>query len=106
MVRNEVMRVILGTTNDTSIEAVRYLLELPFIEARHKMEQVFQNDAESQESTPRCCPRRRVHVWIKQNSQASMRAVSHSSSKKGLRGQALLQYSAVREHGHEICAPW
>ena len=40
MVRNEVMRVILGTTKDTSIEAVRHLLELPSIEARHKIEQV------------------------------------------------------------------
>ena len=101
-VRN-VMRVILGTTNDTSIEAVRYLLELPFIEARHKMEQVFQNDAESQESTPRCCQRRKGHVWIKQISQSSMRAVSHSSSKKG---QALLQDTAVREHRHTICVRW
>ena len=40
MVRNDVMRAILGTTNDTSIDAVRYLLELPSIEVRHKMEQV------------------------------------------------------------------
>ena len=39
-VQNEAMRVILGTTTDTSIEAMRYLLDLPSMEARHKVEQV------------------------------------------------------------------
>ena len=39
-VQNEAMRVILGTTKDTPIEAMRYLLDLPPIESRHKMEQV------------------------------------------------------------------
>ena len=42
-VQNEAMRVILGTTKDTSIEAVRYLLDLPSMETRHKVEQVKAN---------------------------------------------------------------
>ena len=39
-VQNEVMSVILGTTKDTPIEAMRYLLDLPSMEARHEVEQV------------------------------------------------------------------
>ena len=39
-VQNEVMTVILGTTKDTSIEIMRYLLDLPSMETRHKVEQV------------------------------------------------------------------
>ena len=34
------MKVILGTTKNTPIEATRYLLSLPSMEARHKVEQV------------------------------------------------------------------
>ena len=37
-VQNEAMRVILGTTKDTPIEAMHYLLDLPSMEARHKVE--------------------------------------------------------------------
>ena len=40
MVQNKAMRVILGTTKDTSIEALHYLLDLPSMETRHKVEQV------------------------------------------------------------------
>ena len=47
-VQNEAMRVILGTTNDTPIETMRYLLDLRSMETS-----VSQCDAESQESTPR-----------------------------------------------------
>ena len=39
-VQNEAMRVILGTTKDTAIETMRYLLDLPSMETRHKVEQV------------------------------------------------------------------
>ena len=39
-VQNEAMRVILGTTKNTSIEAMRYLLDLPSMKTRHKVEQV------------------------------------------------------------------
>ena len=38
-VQNEAMIVILGTTKDTPIEAMCYLLDLPSMEARHKVEQ-------------------------------------------------------------------
>ena len=59
-VQNEAMRIILGTTKDTPIETMRYLLDLPSMETRHKVEQsVSQCNAESQESTPRCCQRRK-----------------------------------------------
>ena len=37
-VQNETMRVFLGSTKDTPIEAMRYLLDLPPMETRHKME--------------------------------------------------------------------
>ena len=39
-VQNEAMRVILGTTKDTAIEAMRCLLDLPSMEPRQKVEQV------------------------------------------------------------------
>ena len=39
-VQNEAMRVILGTTKDTPTESMRYLLDLPSMETRHKVEQV------------------------------------------------------------------
>ena len=39
-VQNEAIRVILGTTKDASIEAMRYLLDLPSMETRHKVGQV------------------------------------------------------------------
>ena len=34
------MRVILGTTKDTPTEVMRYLLDLPSMETRHKVDQV------------------------------------------------------------------
>ena len=40
MVQNEAMRVILGTIKDTPIEAMRYVLDLPSMETRRKVEQV------------------------------------------------------------------
>ena len=52
-VQNKAMRVILGTKKDTPIETMRYLLDLPSMETRHKVER----DGESQESTPQCCQR-------------------------------------------------
>ena len=39
-VQNEAMRAILGTTKDTPIETMRYLLDLPSMKTRHKVEQV------------------------------------------------------------------
>ncbi|NQZ78185.1 MAG: endonuclease/exonuclease/phosphatase family protein, partial [Ekhidna sp.] len=39
-IQNEAMRLILGTTKDTPIETMRYLLDLPSMQARHKIEQV------------------------------------------------------------------
>ena len=38
--QNEAVRVIVGTTKNTPIEAFRYLLDLPSMEARHEVEQV------------------------------------------------------------------
>ena len=42
-VQNEAMRVILGTTKDTPIETMRYLLDLPSMETRHNVKQVKAN---------------------------------------------------------------
>ena len=39
-VQNEATRVIEGTTKDTPIETMRYLLDLSSMETRHKVEQV------------------------------------------------------------------
>ena len=39
-VQNEAVRVILGTTKDTPIEAMCYLPDLPSMETGHKMEQI------------------------------------------------------------------
>ena len=39
-VQNEALRIILGTRKYTPMEAIHYLLDLPSIEIRHKVEQV------------------------------------------------------------------
>ena len=39
-VQNEAMRVILGTTKDTPTEAMRFVLDLPPMQTRQKVEQV------------------------------------------------------------------
>ena len=39
-VQNEVMRVILGTTKDTSSETTRFVIDLPPTQTRQKMTQV------------------------------------------------------------------
>ena len=39
-VQNEAMGFILGTTKDPAIEVMHYLLDLPSMEARQKVEQV------------------------------------------------------------------
>ena len=38
--QNEAMRVILVATKDTPIETMRYLLDLPSMETKHKVQQV------------------------------------------------------------------
>ena len=85
------MRVILGTTKNTPIEIMRYLLDLPSVEARHKVEQVkaylkaMQNP--KTRSTMLSKKKRGVdwqeasHGLAKQNNQSSICAVSQSSSK-------------------------
>ena len=40
IVRNEAMRVILGTTKDIPTETMRFMLDLPPMQTRQKMEQV------------------------------------------------------------------
>ena len=39
-VQNEAMRVILGTTKDTPIETTRFMLDLPPMQTRQKVEQI------------------------------------------------------------------
>ena len=38
--QSEAMKIILGTTKDTPIETMRYLLDLPSMETRHTVKQV------------------------------------------------------------------
>ena len=92
-VQNEAMGVILGTTKDTPIEAMRYLLDLPSMETRYNVGQVKAKHISVQCRSPRIHStmlsqkKRGVdwqeasHGWAKQNSQPSMCAVSQSSSK-------------------------
>ena len=92
-VQNEAVRVILGTTKDTPIGAMRCLLDLPSIETRHKVEQVkacyaMQNpknplhDAVKEEKG---CRMARGKSWMGQAEQSiNVCAVSQSSSKQGL----------------------
>ena len=40
MIQNEGMRTILGCTRDTSAEAMRYLLDFPCVDERHKLAQI------------------------------------------------------------------
>ena len=39
-VQNEAMRVILGNTKDTPTETMRFMLDLPLVQTRQKVEQV------------------------------------------------------------------
>ena len=39
-VQNEAMRVILGTTKDTPITTMRFMLDLPPVQTRQKVEQI------------------------------------------------------------------
>ena len=90
-VQNEAMRVILGTTKDTPIETMRYLLDLPSMETRHKVEQVKRISMLCRIPRIHCTmlskKKRGVewqeasHGWAKQNNQSSMCALLQSSSK-------------------------
>ena len=82
--QSKAMRIILGTTKDTPIEAMRYLLDLPSMETRHEGEQVkaYLNAMQN--------PKTQLHAaikdergceWAKQNSQSSIRVTPQSSSK-------------------------
>ena len=79
-IQNEAMRVILGTTKDTPIETMRYLLDLPPMRCRFSrihstMLSKKKRGVDWQEAS---------HGWVKQNSQSSMCAVSHTQASKGL----------------------
>ena len=39
-VQNEAMRAILGNTKDTPVETIRFMLDLPPMQTRQKVEQV------------------------------------------------------------------
>ena len=85
------MRVILGTTKDTLIETMRYLLDLPSMETRHKVEKVqaylnaMQNpknplhDAAKEEKG---CRLARGKSWIGQAEQSIQHACSLTELKQ------------------------
>ena len=86
-VQNKAMRVILGTTKDTPIEAMRYLLDLPSMETRHKVEHVkaLQNpknplhDAVKEEKG---CRLARGKSWMGQAEQSIQRVCRLTEIKK------------------------
>ena len=87
-VQNEAMRVILGTTKDTPTETMRYLLDLPSMETRHKVERILMRCRIPKIHSTMLSKKKKgvdwqeaSHGWSKQNSQSSMCAVSQSSSK-------------------------
>ena len=87
-VQNKAMGVILGTTKDTPIEAVRCLLDLPSMDTKHKMERISMRCRIPRiHSTMLSKKKMGVdwqeanHGWAKQNSQSSICAVSQSSNK-------------------------
>ena len=78
-VQNKAMRVILGTTKDTPIETMRYLLDLPSMETRHEMEQVKvhlnamqnpQNQLHDAVIEEKCCRLARGKSWMGQAEQS------------------------------------
>ena len=89
--QNKAMKVILGTTKDTPIENIRYLLDLPSMETRHKVEQVkvylnsMQNpknplhDAVREEKG---CRLARGKSWMSQVEQSIQHVCSLQSSSK------------------------
>ena len=90
-VQNEAMRVILGTTKDTPIETMRYLLDLSSMETDIRWSKSRRISMLCRipriHSTMLSKKKRGVdwqeasHGWAKQNNQFSMCAVSQSSSK-------------------------
>ena len=74
-VQNEAMKVILETTRDTPIEAMRYLLELSSMETRHKVEQV---------KAYLCAMKKPLHDAVKAVSHGWAKQKSQSSTKPGL----------------------
>ena len=77
-VRNEVMRVILGTTKDAPIETMRYVLDLQSMETRHKVEQVNLNAMHN--------PKNPVHDAVKEDKHVdfSLQSVLYSSTRTWL----------------------
>ena len=74
-VQNEAMRVILGTTKNTPIEAMRYLLDLPSMETRHKVERIkahlsaMQNPKNPPHDAAKGCRLARDKSWMGQAEQ-------------------------------------
>ena len=82
-VQNKAMRVILGTTKYTPLEAMHYLLDLPPMETRHMVKQIkMYLNAKQNPQNPLQEEKEKVsHRRAKQNSQSSMCVASQSSSK-------------------------
>ena len=87
-VQNEAMRVILGTANDTPIETMRYLLDLPSMETRHKVEQVkaylnaMQNPLHDAVKEEKGCRLARGKSWMGQAEQSIQHVCSLAELKQ------------------------
>ena len=89
-VQKEAMRVILGTTKDTPIETMDYLLDLPSMETRHKVGQVeahlnaMQNPKNPLHDTvkeEKRCILARGKSWMGQAEQSIQRVYGAQASK-------------------------
>ena len=90
-VQNEAMRDTLGTTKDTPIENMSYLLDLPSMETRHKEEQVkaYLNAMQNPKNPPhdavkeeKGCRLARGKSWVGQAEQPIQRVCSLAEPKQ------------------------
>ena len=90
-VQNEAVRVSLGTTKDTPIETMRYLLDLPPMETRHKVEQVkaylnamqnLENPLHDAVKEEKGCRLARGKSWMGQAEQSIQRVCSLTELKQ------------------------
>ena len=90
-VQNEAMRVILGTTKDTPIETMRFMLDLPPLQTRQKVEQVKayfsaignpHNPLHEAVKDTKGCRLGRDKSWMGQAEDQSCKYASRQSSSK------------------------
>ena len=120
-VQNKAIKVILGTTKDTPIDAMCYLLDLPSMETKHKLEQVeaylsaIQNPRNPLHAVKKekGCKLAKGKSWMVQAEQSNQHVCGlvelkqvRDWKKTPIGSQALLQTSSVREPTCTHCREW